>query len=67
MGTELVPFYSTSVAKSLVPSNANVHGKVLYQKPQLKSMAVGMCQHNYSVIYQCNVECQLNVNGVLCE
>ena len=43
IGPGLVPFYSTlEVAKSLVPSNVKGHGKVLYQKPQPKSMAHGV-------------------------
>ena len=43
MGMGLVSFYAlVEVAKSLVPSDVKGHGKVLYQKPQLRSMAHGV-------------------------
>ena len=58
MDTGLVPFYSTS----LVPLNIR-HGKVLYQKPRLKSMAHVIHLHNCTM-HQRNARWQLNVNGV---
>ena len=49
------------VAKSLAPSNVIGHGKVLYQKPRLKSMAHAV----HPPIEQCiSTMCSANVNGV---
>ena len=42
-------YYSTAlveVAKSLAPLNVIGHGKVLYQKPQLKSVAHAVHLHH---------------------
>ena len=74
MGMELVPFYSTLVeaAKSLVSLDIIGHGKVLYQKPRLKSMAQSMVHGVYSrtriahnVLAQCTVPTQRKQSIVL--
>ena len=77
MGMGLVPFYSTlETAKSLppsslapsslAPSNVKGHGKVPYQKPQLKFMEAakvyGGMVYEYSIV-QC-ISSLLYVNSV---
>ena len=48
--------FFVEVAKSLAPSNIKGHGKVPYQKPQLKSMVHGVYPRTHvHVLAQCSV------------
>ena len=49
-------YHSTTLVeatKSLAPLNVIGHGKVLYQKPRLKSMAHAIHPHIVPIIAQC--------------